>query len=482
MFLVARIAAVLAITAAFSTQHAFRASAAGEAAGGRDQTRPNIVFVLVDDLRWDELGSAAHPFVKSPHADRIASEGAVFRSAFAATPLCSPNRASILTGLYAHKHGITDNTDRSQASHRLKTFPQVLQKSGYETGYIGKWHMGNDPSARPGFDTWVSIPGQGECIDPEIYENGRVRRVPGYITDILSERAVEFVRRRREKPFLLYLAHKAIHPNLRQRDDGSVVFRPGEQFIPAPRHKELYSDCSVPRRPSVGQRPEGKPALLRRIGDLAPLGPETITPDADVRGRLRMLSAVDDGLGELFEALQSTGQLDRTVLVFTSDNGYFNGEHGLSFERRLAYEETIRVPLLIRYPPLVKPGSTFDQLVLSVDLAPTFLELAGAVALEPMHGRSLVPLLRGEEAPWRKSLLVEYFSDKVFPRVDKMGYQAVRTARFKYIRYTDLTGMDELYDLEADPYEMKNVIGDPTQQVTLRRMQGELARLLSASQ
>ena len=444
-------------------------------------SRPNIVLVLVDDLRWDELGCAGHPFVKTPRIDQIAREGALFLNSFCVTPLCSPDRASILTGLYAHQHGILDNTNRAEASHRLATFPQDLQRAGYETGYIGKWHMGNDATARPGFDYWVSIEGQGETVDPPIFEDGRLQRQKGYITDLFTDRAVAFLERPRAKPFFLYLAHKAIHPNVLQRDDGSVDPAIGSAFIPAQRHKHLYSGAAVPRRPNCRDTLLGKTALQRPIAGLPPLGPETGTPDEVVRDRMRMLAAVEESTGRLLDALQRLGQLENTVFVFTSDNGYFNGEHGLSVERRLAYEESIRIPLLLRYPPMVKPGTRIEQCVLSIDLAPTFLELGGVRTIRPMHGRSLVPLLRGDDVRWRDSFLIEYFSDTVFPRVRSMGYQAVRTDRFKYIHYHELPAMDELYDLQADPYEMKNLIFEPAAQEMVRRMQGELAGLLEVT-
>lgn len=440
--------------------------------------RPNIVVIVVDDLRWDEIGCAGHPFVETPHVDRVAREGARFLNAFATTPLCSPVRASLLTGLYPHSHGILDNTNRSARSHQLVTFPRVLHDQGYETAFIGKWHMGNDPTPRPGFDYWVSIKGQGETTDPEIYEDGKLGRVEGYITDIFTDRAVAFVQRERTKPFLVYLSHKAIHPNLTQYDDGSISDPTAAVFIPAPRHKDLYADEPIPRRPNVNDTLEGKPALKRKIGDLPPLGPKTGTSDSAIRNRLRMLAAVDEGLGRIVEALEQAGQMDNTVLVFTSDHGYFNGEHGLSVERRLAYEETARIPLLVRYPPLVEAGTVPGQLVLSVDLAPTLIELAGAVPQGEMHGRSLVPLFKGDAADWRTSILIEYYTDTVFPRVLNMGYKAVRTERYKYIHYLDLTGMDELYDLSSDPYEMDNLIDEPGSRPVVRQMKTELLRLL----
>jgi N-acetylglucosamine-6-sulfatase len=455
----------------------------GQVASAADETaRPNIVLILMDDLRWDDLGCAGHPFVKTPHIDRLAREGVSFQNAFATTPLCSPSRASFLTGLYAHSHGIVDNVDRSPQSHKLQTFPQGLQAAGYETAYVGKWHMGNDDTRRPGFDHWVSIKGQGVYHDPELNVDGQTVKVQGYVTDVFNDRAVEFLERRRDKPFCLYLAHKAVHPDLTQFNDGSVSDRGAADFVPAERHKQLYAGATVPRRPNCQDTLAGKPALQRKIGDLPPLGPATATSDETIRNRLRMLMSVEEGVGRILAALEKNNQLDRTLVIFTSDHGYFYGEHGLSVERRLAYEETIRIPLLMRYPPLIAAGSKPAEMVLSIDLAPTILELGGAATAARLHGRSLLPLLRGTPVDWRKSLLVEYFSDKVFPRVLNMGYQTVRTERHKYIHYTDLQGMDELYDLQADPYELRNLIADPASKPVLEQMRTELNGLLERTQ
>ncbi len=452
------------------------ASLAADATG-----RPNIVFILLDDLRWDDIGCAGHPFVKTPHIDRIAREGVLFRNAFATTPLCSPSRASILTGLYAHTHGITDNTDRSMRSHELLTFPRLLQRAGYETAFIGKWHMGTDDTPRPGFDHWVSVKGQGRYLDPELNEDGKRLQVAGYATDVFNERALAFLRRPHTKPFLLYLAHKAVHPNLTQRADGSISDPTAATFVPAERHKNLYADAPIPRRPNVKDTLEGKPALRRPIANLPPLSPNTGTSDAIIRDRLRMLMAVEEGVGKILKVLEDAQQLDNTVVIFTSDHGYFYGEHGLSVERRLAYEETIRIPLLMRYPRLIKPNTTRDAFVLSVDLAPTLLDLGGAAIPQNLHGRSLVPLLQRDRADWRSAFLIEHSSDTVFPRVQKMGYQAVRTEHWKYIHYTELDGVDELYDLQADPYEMKNRIEERHTQGTVRELKAELRRLLRDS-
>lgn len=442
----------------------------------RTTTRPNIVFILVDDLRWDELGIAGHPFIKTPNIDRIGHEGVRFRNAFMTTPLCSPSRASFLTGQYAHTHGITDNVDRSAASHKLVTFPRLLHDSGYATAFIGKWHMGNDDTPRPGFDRWVSFKGQGTYLNPDINENGKAVKPTGYITDILSGYAVEFIRRRHDKPFLVYLAHKAIHPEGAQANDGSVNLADSERFLPAERHQTAYAGKPLPHRPNYKRPPEGKPALQRQIGNLPPLGAATATRDEAILGRQRSLLAIEEGVGEILKALKETGQLDNTIIVFTSDNGYFYGEHGLSVERRLAYEESIRMPLLVRYPKVVKAGTVRDELVLNIDLAPTLLGLASGPVPNTMQGRSLVPLLKGAKPAWRNSFLIEYYSDKVFPRMLQMGYKAVRTQRWKYIHYLELDGMDELYDLKTDPYELKNLIKEPRAATQLNAMQAELKR------
>src|SRR6185295_7930140 len=208
------------------------------------------------------------------------------------------------------------------------------------------------------------------------------------------------------------------------------------------------------------------------------LGPATTTPDEAILGRQRSLMAIEDGVGEILRVLKETGQLDKTIIVFTSDNGYFYGEHGLSVERRLAYEESIRMPLLVRYPELIKPGRVLNEFALNIDIAPTLLELAGVAVPKAIQGRSLVPLLRNKQPNWRHSFLIEYYSDTVFPRILHMGYKAVRTGRWKYIHYLELEGMDELYDLKTDPYEMKNVIHHARYGKALAAIKTEMKRLL----
>src|SRR6478672_11407579 len=315
--------------------------------------KPNIIFVLVDDLRWDDLGCAGHPFSRTPHIDRVARQGARFRNAFATTPLCSPSRASILTGEYAHIHGIIDNTERSKQSHQLKTFPQELQTAGYETAFFGKWHMGNDNTPRDGFDRWYCLQGQGSTFDPAVNDDGHDVQTHGYVTDLLNSKTVDFIRQKHSRPYFVYLSHKAMHPETKQAADGTLSDPNASNFIPAPRHRNLYEGEKIPRRPNALVPPQNKPALQRRLGDLPPLGPETGSTDESILGRLRMLAAVDESLGQLLQFLTQSGELDHTLVIVTSDHGYFYGEHGLSVERRLAYEEGIRIPLFMRLPGII---------------------------------------------------------------------------------------------------------------------------------
>jgi N-acetylglucosamine-6-sulfatase len=445
--------------------------------GAVAESRPNVVFVLVDDLRWDELGCTGHPFAATPNIDRLAREGTNFRNAFASTPLCSPSRAAFLTGAYSHTNGVIDNVARDALSHRLVTWPRLLHDAGYRTAFMGKWHMGNDDSARPGFDRWVSFRGQGVYNNPALNVDGSSLSSEGYITDILTNYAVDFVRQSGAQPFCLYVAHKAIHPNTQQRDDGSRVdpsqSDAPEAFIPADRHKNLYVGAVPPRRGSYLKRPEGKPALQQHSAGLPPLGPDTATKDAVILARMRTMKAVDDSVGQILAALEARQIVDKTVVIFTSDHGFFYGEHCLGAERRLAYEETIRIPLLVRFPSRFRPRSTPSQFVLNVDVAASVLALAGITAPGSLHGRPFWA------TPYRDAVLIEYFSDSTFPRIRNMGYYAVRTQRWKYIHYRDIKGADELYDLRNDPFELNNVIGDKT--APLQQTQQRLKRLLRES-
>ncbi len=457
--------------------------------------RPNFLIVLIDDLRFDELGICGHPYMKTPNIDRIGHEGAMFTAAFHTTPLCSPNRASILTGQYASRHGIIDNVARDAHSHRLPNYHVVLQKLGYETAHVGKWHMGNSGGPRPGYDRWVSFPGHGSIIDPVLNIDGDERQHRGYITDLLNEHAVDFLKKKRDKPFALFFAHKAVHPDAFQAADGTIDLSKGG-YRPAPRHADLYKGETFPRRPNaqpydvvVKQKPAWTEAFKLRVNEASRKVLDGIQAGSDEEIRLRaaMMASVDEGMGEVFRVLEETGQLEDTFILFLGDNGYFFGEHGLGPERRFAYEEGILSPFLVRYPAWFKPGTVKDDLVLALDIAPSVLDLAGAKAADTRHvqGLSLRPLAKGQRGKWRTAFMCEYFSENAMPWLIGMSYKAIRTTRHKYIHWTqkslDGVACDELYDLKTDPFEMTNLVGKRGSAPLVARLRKQLAALVARS-
>src|SRR5262245_41952620 len=450
--------------------------------------KPNLIVILVDDLRFDETSPAGHPYLKTPPLDRLAHEGASFVNAFHTTPLCSPNRASILTGQYASRHGIIDNVGRDAMSHRLPNYHVALQKLGYETAHIGKWHMGNDASPRPGYDHWVSFRGQGKIVDPVFWEGGAERTVKGYVTDLLSERAAEYVSRKRDKPFALFLAHKAVHPDVQQKQDGTIDLSTMQGYIPAERHRDLYRGKTYPPRPNVRPLDEvlkQKPAwremfeLRSRPGSRAFLDPLHVGSQEEMRARATMIASVDDGVGLLLDELQRTQQLERTCIVLLGDNGFFFGEHGLGAERRFAYEEGIRTAFFVRYPKLIVPGTRVERMALALDIAPTMIALAGGRPGKHIQGRSLTGLFGKRQPSWRKSFLVEYYNESAWPWIVGMSYKAIRTDGAKLIHWVHKEGVDELYDLKRDPYELANVIGRASYRGLAARLRKELGKLVA---
>ena len=436
---------------------------------------PNIIFILVDDMRWDQMGISGHPFARTPNIDRIGKEGVMFTNAFVCTPLCSPSRASFLTGQYPHKHRIINN-DRnglSFISHKLVTFPQLLRRAGYETAFIGKWHMGDDDTRRPGFDHWISFRAQGLFIDPVINVDGVRSQYTGYMTDLLNRFTIDFLTKKLSEPFVLYLSHKAVHA----------------PYLPAKRYENQYSGQTYHPPDNATDDLSGKPSLQRKLPPVDILRIPGATPEpAEPRyGRgsetedifldhLRCLSSVDEGVGMIFEVLKTTGQLDNTLIIFTSDNGYLFGEHGLFMNKRVPYEESLRIPLLMRYPPLIDAGSRREQMVLNIDIAPTLYDLVGVNAPIPIHGKSLLPVLKDEAFPLRKDFLAEYYLEKVTPLY--ATWQALRSDRWKYIRYPELPGMEELYDLQKDSGELKNLINSPAHKEIYLQLQDRLKEQL----
>ena len=454
-----------------------------------EQIRPNIVMIVVDDLRFDEIAIGGHPYIETPNIDMLGTQGVIFVNAYHSTPLCSPNRACLLTGQYVSRHGILDNTSRSGASHQLDLFPKELQKAGYRTAHIGKWHMGNDPTPRPGYDYWVSFSGQGKINDPDLFEGGRTHPVKGYITDIFTDRAVGFINSTRDRPFFVYVGHKAVHPEAVQLDDGTVDLSVPREFTPAERHKGRYDGKVVERRPNYGFTEEdarGKPVLKRALEirsryEKDPEWAREIDPgiaEDTIRRRAEMMLAVDEGVGRIYAALKETGRLDNTLFIFTSDNGYFYGEHGLTIERRLPYEESVRTPLLMHWPRVIKAGSKAEGLTSSIDLAATIAEAAGIGIPSTMQGKSQMPVLLGQKDAVRETLMIEFYShENPFPWTAQMDYRVVRKGPYKYIRWLRFEDEAELYDLGADPFEQKNLIDDPTKKALLKEMKLDLRRM-----
>ena len=393
VFLVSRRwARATALTVGLSGAPGADGQAPAASAPGAPEARPNIVVILVDDLRWDALGSARPVELATPNLDRLASEGARFERAFVTTSMCCPSRASLLTGLYAHEHGVFSNRSGADLHERCATFPERLQEVGYETACVGKWHIPRDPPGpRPGFDHWVGFEDQGVYFDQPLNVNGREVQSRGHSTDVLVEHAAQWLAAPRERPFLLLLSLKNCHL----------------PFVPPARHRGLLAAAELAWPPSFAQDPAelistARDARLSNRNRGAHVHPDDYLDV--VRAYWELLPGVDEAVGRVLTALEESGALGQTLVVFTSDNGYMLGEHGLT-QKQLSYEPSIRVPLLMRYPPLVPAGSKREELVLNVDLTATVLDLAAAPALEGQRGQSLLGRWRGAAEPWRSDFL-----------------------------------------------------------------------------
>jgi arylsulfatase A-like enzyme len=456
--------------------------------------RPNLLVILIDDLRYDEFGAGGHPYMRTPNIDRLAHEGALFERAFHTTPICSPNRASIMTGQYASRHGIIDNVARDAMSHRLPNYHLELQRLGYETAHIGKWHMGNDGMPRPGYDFWISYDGHGRLTDPKLNHDGKYVQHRGYVTDVMNELAVDWLGRRHDRPWSLFFAHKAVHPDAEQAADGTFRISQGG-YVVAERHKGLYQDAIFPKKPNMlpaaevaRRKPAWAECLAMKSTDesQAILSALQSGQQEEIRLRARMMAAVDEGVGQILDVLERTGQLDDTFIVFLGDNGYFFGEHALGPERRFAYEEGIRSPFVVRHPKRVKAGSRIADLVICQDIAPTMIQLAGGKPGAQVQGRSLLPLLssrsRRAAGATRKSFLIEYWAEQAMPWLVGMTYKAVRTDRHKYIHWVNrgrADELDELYDLDRDPYELDNLNRSRTLAPVREKLRRELRTLVA---
>jgi len=420
--------------------------------------RPNIIFILSDDHRWDHLSCMGHPFLKTPNLDKLASQGVMFDNAFVTTSLCSPSRASFLTGQYAHTHGVKNNI--TPWNNQNVTFMERLKKAGYDTAFIGKWHMpGKGLPALRGLDRFISFTiqrGQGRYFNcPLIVDGVDTPSRKEYITEELTDYGLEFIKQKRDNPFCLYLSLKAVH----------------HRWLPPEDLKGIYSDVKDLGLPKEADNWLGFVNNHIIYGTLGSL-------DDMYRRYCETIVAIDRQVGRLLDNLDSLGLADNTVVIYAGDNGIFWGEHRL-VDKRFAYEESIRVPFMVRYPGLIKsPGKRLSQMVLNIDLAPTILDLAGLKVPENMHGKSIVPLLASRDVSWRTSWLYEYFLD--FPYTVP-GINAVRTDNYKYIEYQSKDYPPELYNISSDPKEKNNIYKNKQATQILGELQQELIRLKKES-
>jgi N-acetylglucosamine-6-sulfatase len=454
--------------------------AAGAIAEANQPTSRNVVFVLSDDHRYDFMGfmPGAPAFLETPNMDRMARGGAHLANAFVSTSLCSPSRASILTGQYMHHHRVVDN----QRPVRPGTvfFPAYLKRQGYQTAFIGKWHMGHEQdNPRPGFDHWVSFPGQGTYTDPTLNINGQRREFSGYTADVLTDQALKWLstERDRTQPFFLYLSFKSVH----------------YPFQPAERHKGCYDGKSIDYPETMANTDRNyqtQPRWVRErrysIHGIDHM--ETGAFDKDpvpnfdqlYRRYCETVHGLDENLGRVLKYLEANRLIDNTLIIYMGDNGFELGEHGF-YDKRDAFEHSIRVPMLAYAPGWIEPGTKVDQMVQNIDIAPTILEACGAEAPDEaaMDGRSFLPLLTGRSIPWRDHILYEYHWEWNFPATPTT--LAIRTERYKYIFYHGVWDHNGLYDLETDPHERHNLINVPSFRETAESLKKQLFDELEAS-
>lgn len=427
----------------------------------------NIVFILSDDHRYDAMGFMNKiQGLQTPGMDRMAREGAHIKNAFVSTALCSPSRASILTGQYAHTHTVVDND--APLPPDLTFFPQYLQQNGYQTSFFGKWHMGNTgDQPQPGFTHWESFHGQGVYYGVVLNINGK--RFPQsqetYTTDILTDHAIEWMEKRnKQKPFFVYLSHKGVHSEFQpaKRHEGKYaslpIVTPPSMYLTATDSSKTFGTATAPAT-TVNYRdiPNWVRAQRYSWHGVDYMYHGALEFDAFYRQYLETLQAVDESIQRVITYLKENRLEENTIVLYMGDNGFSFGEHGL-IDKRHAYEESMRVPMLVWAPGLVKPQSVLEQVVMNVDIAPTFLELAGIGKPANMQGNSFAPLLHAQQVPWRDRVFYEYYWEAAYPQTPTIF--AVRTSRYKYIYNHGTWDINEFYDLQNDPYEMNNLIRD----------------------
>jgi arylsulfatase A-like enzyme len=440
-------------------------------------SRPNIIFLLTDDQRWDTLGCMGNKIVQTPSVDRLAAEGVVFDNCFVTTSICMTNRACIFTGQYAARHGVWGFSTNFTPAQLAQTYPALLKKAGYYIGFIGKWGVGTPPQdlfdynrGWPG-QNWYFRPVKGKDIlgylDPRPAQGDRAGREPdqAHLTARMGDQAIEFLDGvPADRPFCLAFSFKAPHCQ-----DGQPAFR---QFPYDPVLKQLYEDVTIPPAPlSDPAFFQALPEFLKTSENRNRWKVRFATPEMyqhSVKSYYRLITGVDRVVGRILAKLKQKKLRGNTIILYTGDNGFYLGERGFA-GKWFPHEVSIRVPLVVYDPQLPEDrrGTRCEQTALSIDLAPTMLAMAGVGIPEKMQGKSLLPLIRGEKPPWRSEFFYEHlFVHKTIPRSE-----AVRDARFKYIRFLDVQPpYEELYDLAVDPHEAHNLAGKPEHAATLQRM------------
>ncbi|WP_203328880.1 sulfatase family protein [Candidatus Laterigemmans baculatus] len=443
--------------------------------------RPNVVFILSDDHRFDFMGfvESSPAFLETPNLDRMAAQGAHFKNAFVTTSLCSPSRASILTGQYMHHHRVVDN--QRPVPEGTTFFPRLLQQADYATAFVGKWHMGHDnDEPRPGFDHWVSFPGQGVYFDPTLNINGQHKDFSGYTTDVLTDQALEWLKGERpdDKPFLLYLSFKAVHypfqpaPRHAGRYHGKPIDYP-ETMANTERNYQTQPRWVLDRRYSI----HGIDHMETGAFDKDPV------PDFDelYYNYCETVHGMDENVGRVLDYLDQNGLSEETIVVYMGDNGFHLGEHGF-YDKRDAFETSIRVPMLAYAPGRIEAGTVVESMVQNVDIAPTILDVCGVEtpARVEFDGRSMQPLWQGGPVEdWRDHILYEYHWEWNFPATPTV--LAIRTDRYKYVYYHGTWDHDSFHDLETDPLERHNLINVPAYQDQIAELRDRLFKELGES-
>ena len=482
--------AVFALLASSATGQAPPTSTAAKS------ERPNVIFVFTDDHAPHAISAYGSQINQTPNLDRLAEEGMLFRNAFVTNSICAPSRAVILTGKHSHLNGVIDN--RSTFDGSQQTFPKILQDAGYQTAMIGKWHLKSDPT---GFDHWSVLPGQGDYYNPTFRTASGRKEYTGYVTDIITDNALNWLKNERDsdQPFMLMYQHKAPHR----------AWRPG------PEHLTMYDDTEIPAPETLFDDYAGRTTAAQwatmtiadhmNRNDLKLDTPTNLTAEqleawkaaygpkneafrkADftekeltrwkyqryIKDYLRTIASVDDNLGRMLDYLDESGLAENTVVIYSSDQGFYLGDHGW-FDKRWMYEESFKTPLIVRWPGVTEPGSANTALVQNLDFSQTFLDMAGVEDPDDMQGESLVPLLRGESTDWRDAVYYHYYE---FPGWhDVRRHYGIRTERYKLIHYYGINEW-ELFDLEEDPDELRSVYSDPEYSGTVTRLKSELEQL-----